>query len=97
MGTRGRELITTDEPTVVTEPFLDAIIVEDGENNRRLSNSARTNESNRCEVSGESNDLLNQFVASETGPRWRGRHLTKYTRCKCEAVDPITIEVADLV
>ena len=30
MCTRGGEFVATDEPTVVTEPLSDAIIVEDG-------------------------------------------------------------------
>jgi hypothetical protein len=30
MSTRGRELVTTDEPSVVTKPLFDAIVVEDG-------------------------------------------------------------------
>ena len=45
MGTGSGELITTDESTVVAKPFLDPIVVEDGQGNRGLANPARTNES----------------------------------------------------
>ena len=46
MKTRSGELIATDESTVVAETALDAIVVEDGEGNGRLSDPPRTDESN---------------------------------------------------
>ena len=30
MGERGRELVTTDEPTVVAKPPFDPVVLEDG-------------------------------------------------------------------
>ena len=50
MNTRDSELIATDEPTIVTESLFDAIVVEDGQGDGRLSNSASTNESGWCEA-----------------------------------------------
>ena len=59
MGERGWELITTDEPTLVTKTSLDAVVVEDGQGDGSLSNSASTDESDRSEVFRESNNPLN--------------------------------------
>ena len=58
MGERGWELITTDEPTLVTKTSLDAVVVEDGQGDGSLSNSASTDESDRSEVFRESNNPL---------------------------------------
>ena len=43
VGARGRELVAADEPPVVTEPPLDPIIVEDGQDGGCLANSASAN------------------------------------------------------
>ena len=45
MSTGGRELIATDEATVVAKLLFDPIVVEDGQGNRGLADSARANES----------------------------------------------------
>ena len=66
-------MVATDESTVVTEPSFDPIVMEDGESDRRFSDPARTNESSGCEIFGQANDLLDQLVTSETGPRRRRR------------------------
>lgn len=50
VSTRRGELVTTDEPTIVAKPFLDAIAVKDGQSDGCLANSTGTNESNRSEV-----------------------------------------------
>jgi hypothetical protein len=73
MSARSWELVTTNESTVVAKPVLNAIVVEDLERDRRFPNPPCTNESDRFEVFGESDDRLYQFVASETGPGWWGR------------------------
>jgi hypothetical protein len=65
MDTRCRELITTDKSTVVAKPVLDPIVVEDGEGDGCLPNAPCADESNGLEVFSESDDLLNQFVASK--------------------------------
>ena len=72
MSTRGRELVAADEPTIVAEPFLDVIMVEDREGDRSFSNSWCADESDGLKVLSEFNDLLNQVVASKTSPRRRG-------------------------
>ena len=77
MDTRSRELIATDKSTVIAKPILDAIMVEDSECNRRFSNASRADESTGLEVFSKADDLLNQFVASKTGPGWRGRGFSR--------------------
>ena len=69
----GGELVAADEPTVVSEPSLDAIVVEDGQSDCCFPDPACTDESNRSEVFCEADIVLNQVVAPETGPRRRGR------------------------
>ena len=72
MATRSWELVATDESTVVAEPFLDAIVVEDRKGSGRFANTRCTDESDRFEVFGETDHHFNEFVASETSPgSWR--------------------------
>ena len=66
MSTGTSELVATDESTVVTDSLFDAIVMEDGKSDGCLADSADPNESGGCEVF---DDLLNQLVMSETGPR----------------------------
>ena len=73
MSTGGGELVTTDEPTVVTESLFDAVVMEDGQSDRRFANPAGTDESDRFQVLGKTNNLLDQPITSEKGPRRRGR------------------------
>ena len=68
MGTRGREFVTTNEPTVVAKPPLDPIIVENGQGDGRLANPARADESDRSKALGEIDYLLDQLVTSKEGP-----------------------------
>ena len=58
MSARGGELIATDEPTVGAEPLLDAIVVEDRQNDGGLANTAGANEGNWVEILGETDYLL---------------------------------------
>jgi hypothetical protein len=97
MRTRGWELVTTNEPSVLAKPFLDAFVVEDGQSDRRLPDPPCTDESDGCEAFGETNDLLDQLVASETGPRPRGRRLSRYARYKCKVLNSWVVEATDLV
>jgi len=69
---RGRELITSDEPTVVTEAPFYAVIVEDRQSGGRLANSAGTDEGDWGKAFREMNDFLDQLAASEVSPRWWG-------------------------
>ena len=57
MSTRRRELVTSDEPTVVFEPFLDAIVVEDRQSDGRFPDPPCTDESDWGQVVYETDDL----------------------------------------
>jgi hypothetical protein len=87
MSTRSWELVATNEPAVLAEPLLDAIVVEDSQSNGCLPDSPWTDESDGCKFFDEANDLLDQFFASETGPWWWGRRLSEYARCKYKPLD----------
>ena len=58
MGARRGELVTADESTVIAKPFLDAIVVEDGQRDGCLADPPGTDESDGFQVFGEVNDLL---------------------------------------
>ena len=58
MYTRGRELVATNKPTLVSKTFLDAIVVEDSQSDGRFPDPTWTDESDWREVFGEVNDLL---------------------------------------
>ena len=73
----GRELVTADESTVVTEMLLDAIVMEDGEGDGCFSDSPWTDEGDRSEAFSEIDDLFDQLGTSETGPRWRRRRFSR--------------------
>jgi hypothetical protein len=73
MSTRSWELVTTNEPAVLAESLLDAIVVEDSQGDRCLPDPPYTKESDGCEIFGETDNLLDQLVASETDPWGRGR------------------------
>ena len=77
MSGRGGELVTTDEPTVISKPFLDAIVVEDSESNGRFSDSSWADESEWGEALCGTDDLLDQLATPETGPWRRGRRFSK--------------------
>ena len=77
IDTRGCELVTTNEATVIAKPGLDPIVVEDSEGDGRFPDAPCTDESNRFEVFSETDDLLDQFSASETCPGLRGRRFSQ--------------------
>jgi hypothetical protein len=52
-------LVTANESTIIAEPFLDSIVVEHVERDRCLPDPPCTDESDRFEVFGESDDCLN--------------------------------------
>lgn len=97
MSAEGRELVATDKPAVGAELSFDTVVMEDSQGDGCLPDPTRTDESYRCEVLGQANDLLNQLVMPETCPRSRRRQFSGYARCKYKMLDPITVEVADLV
>ena len=73
MSARGGEFVATDEPAVVSKPLLDTIVVEDSQGDGCFPDPPRTDESDGCEIFSETNDLVDQLVASKTGPWWWGR------------------------
>ena len=73
MSARGRELVATEESTVLAKLLLDPIVVEDGQSDRGLPDPPCADEGDWSEVSRETNDLVNQLVASKAGPRRWGR------------------------
>ena len=77
MDTRSRELIATNEPAVIAKPALDPIVVEDSEGNGCLPNASCADKSNGLKVFSESDNLLDQFIASEAGPGPWGRRFSQ--------------------
>ena len=77
MSVRWGELVTADKSTVVSKSSLDVIVVEDGQSDGRFPDPAWTDQSEWSEVFSETNDSLNQIVAPETGPWWRGRQFSR--------------------
>ena len=59
MGTRGRELIATDESTIIAKSFLNAMVVQDSEGDGCFPNPPCANESDRFKVFSETNDIFN--------------------------------------
>ena len=72
MSERCRELVTSNKPTVLAEPLLDAIVMEGSQSDGRLANPACTNESDWSESFYQGNDLLDQIVMSEKDYRGAG-------------------------
>ena len=71
IGARSWELVATNKPSVVTEPFYDTVMVEDGQCDRGLPDSTWADESNRSKMFSEANDLLDDFFTPEKGLGWR--------------------------
>ena len=72
-------------------------MVEDGQGDGCLADPADTDESDGREVFGQTNDLLDQLVTSETGPRRRGRGFARCARSKYKIVDLLVVRIADLI
>lgn len=71
-------------------------MVEDSKSNRCLPYTSCTDESDRFEIFCECDDLLNQLVASETGPGSRGREFTRRNANKRKTVDSVVSIIANL-
>ena len=97
MGARRDESVTADEPTVVAKPLFDPVMMEDGQGDGCFSDSTGANESGGCEVFGQTDDLLDQLVASETRPRCWGRGFAKCAGSEYKITDPPVVLIADLV
>ena len=67
------ELVARDKSEVITEPFLNATVVEDSESYGCFSDLACTHESKGFQVFGVANRLFGQTVPSETDPGRRRR------------------------
>ena len=94
---RRGELIATNEATVMSKPLLDPIVVENGQGDGRLADSAGTDESDWSEVFGEIDYSLDQLVTSEERPWWQRWGFSRYSEFKCEIMDPLAVQIADLV
>ena len=97
MDRRRWELVTTNESTFVTESLLDAIVVKNSQGDGSLAYTTGTNESNRCQVLSETDDLLDQVIASEANSWWWWRRFSGDTRRKCKRMNPSITQIADLV
>jgi len=97
MWARGRELVTANESTIVTEPLFDPVVMENGQGNRGLADSASTDEGDWGEVLSEIDYLLDQLVASEERPRWQRWGFSRHPIFKCKTVGPLIVYIADLV
>ena len=84
-------MIATNEPAIVSKPLLDAIVVEDSEGDGCLPDPSWADESEWSEVLSEVDDLLNQIVASKTGPRTRGRGLSTCVGFQLKALYLLTV------
>lgn len=58
MGKRCWELVAADKSAVITKPFLDAVVMEDSQGDRRFADPSGTYVSDGFEVSSEINNLL---------------------------------------
>ena len=96
MSARRGELVATDEPTVGSKPFLDAIMMEDGQSDGCFPNSSCTDEGDWGEVFCEADDVLDQLLTSEKDSRGWGRRFTRHARSGCEILDLFVTGVADL-
>ena len=93
---RGGELVTTDPSTMIAKPFLNPIVVEDGQRDGRLADPTGTYEGNGFEVLSKTNDLLDQVGASETCPRWWWE-FTVRARCEYQTQKSLVSSSANLV
>ena len=59
MGERRRKPVTADKSAVIPKPFLDAIVMENGQRDGRFSDPSGTYESDWFEVFSKTDDLLN--------------------------------------
>ena len=76
---------------MTSKTFLNATVVKDGQSDRGFPDPPCTDESDRGEVFCEADDLLNQLVAPETGPRRWGWGLSRCTRLKYKALGTLVV------
>ena len=97
MGTRRWELVATNESTVIAKSVFYAIVMEDRERNGGFPDSGSADESNRFEAFSETDYLLDQPPASETGPRRRGRRFSGRGPIECKTTVSTVLIIADLI
>ena len=90
-------MVTADEVTVVAKALLDPIMVEDGQGDGGLADSASTDEGDWIKVLNKMDYLLDQLVASEEGSRWQRRGLSGYAMFKCKIMGPSIVSISNLV
>ena len=78
LGPRRLKLVAADKPPVLAESFLDAAVVEDAQGDGCFADPTCTDESDWGEAFSKTDDLLNQLIPSEEGPRWWGRRFSQY-------------------
>ena len=72
----------------MTKPLLDPIVVEKGQSDGGLPDSASTDESDWSKVLGEIDYFLDQLVPSEEGPRWQRWRFPGDARFRCKTIGP---------
>ena len=97
MSAGSGELVATDEPTIGSEPFLDAVVVEDCQSNGRFPDPPYTDKSDWREMFCEANDLPDQIFASEANSRRRRRWFPKCTGRKYEVLDPSVVVITNQI
>jgi len=81
----------------MAKPLLDPVVVENGQGDRRLADSAGANESKRNELLSEIDYLLDQPVASEAGPWGQGWRFSRCARFERKIMGLPVVQIADLV
>ena len=94
---RGGELVAPYESTVVAKPLLDPIVVEDRQGDRGLADSPSTDQSDRGELLGQIDYLLDQLVAAEECPWGQGWRFSGYARFGCKVIGLSVAQIADLI
>ena len=77
MSVGGRELIAADKSTVGTKSSFDVSVVEGLQSDGGLPDSSGTDESDGYEAFGHTDDLVDQLVTAEAGPRSRRGRFTR--------------------
>jgi hypothetical protein len=72
----------------MSKPLLDPFVVENRQGDRRLPDSASTNQGNWNKAISQINYLLDQLVASEERPRWQRRGFSEYAAFRCKMMVP---------
>jgi len=77
--------------------LLDPVVVENGQGDGGLADSASTNQGDWDKPFGEIDNLVDQLVASEERSWGWGWKFSRYAGIKCKIVGTSVVEIADLV